>query len=315
MPVDGPYAYSKNWIGLDADTRPTVPKGSKYFVSDTGLWEIYTGAGWKVMPEKHSPAVNDFSTDSDCLAVYNLDSDDGGTLGSVLYQDSKNSHTLQVAYSGCTSDDTTYKVGDGSVFCNNVGTLQCPATSQDVNWPGSQLGDKDKFLVSYCYWVKFEHLADDLNQHYKGCVSKFVNAAMQFWASSGHGSTNKPEIRMGYGAGWSYDTSTPYATPVVDDRWYHFQIAMNGTTGDYWFRIWDDTAGEYIDGDGAGNPVSGTFTNTPYIVLSSVIDAPFRIGSGVGTYRHRGNIDEVVIWNVIKTPNDFDKVKKGTYKG
>lgn len=55
MATDGPYEYTKNWIGLDADTRPVVRKGSKFFVSDTGRWEIFTGAGWKQLPAKHQP--------------------------------------------------------------------------------------------------------------------------------------------------------------------------------------------------------------------------------------------------------------------
>ena len=255
---------------------------------------------------------NDFSADPNCVAVYNLDDDGGGGLGSVLFLDSKNSFDLSTAYTGYTSDAVNYKQGDGSLYCNGVGALRISVANQSVDWPGSLLGAHDKTLVSWCYWVKFEGLADSAFQHYKGQVSKFLSGKGMFRVSSGHGSTHKAELVMGYGTGSTYDTSVPYDTPVVDDVWYHFQQAINGTTGAHWFRIWDDTAGAYLDGDGAGNPVTGIFPHTPGIILDTE-DAEFRVGTGSGTYRHKGNIDEVVLWNVIKDPADFDAVKNGTY--
>jgi len=263
------------------------------------------------MVEKPPKPGNNFSGDSNCLAVYNLNDDGGGELGSVLYVDSNNSYNLKEIYATPISDSTTYKVGDGSLYCDGVGIPGLEVAQQDSTWPGSLLGGHNNTLVSWCYWVKFDSLAVNAYQHYKGIVAKFTSGKAQFRSSSGHGSNHLPQIVMGSGNGSVYQTGT-YSTAVVDDVWYHFQCSINGTTGAYWFRIWDDTAGQYLDGDGEGNPKTGIFTNTPGIILDTE-DADFRIGTGAGTYRHIGNIDEVVIWNNIKNLTDFNSVKNGTY--
>jgi len=262
--------------------------------------------------KKPPPPTNDFSGDSDCLAVYKLDYDNGGVDGNVCYLDSQNSYNLNQVYTGWVSDGTTFKEGDGSLYCNGTGALGLSVANQDVNWPGSLLGGHDKTLVSWCYWVKFDTLAVNAFQHFKGIVGKFTSGKAMFDSNFGHGSDHKANIRMGSGNGSVYQISTDYYTPVVDDVWYHFQCSINGTTGAYWFRIWDDTAGAYLDGDGLGNPRTGTFTNTPGIILDTE-DTDFRIGTGSGTYRHVGNIDEVVIWNAIKNLTDFNAVRAGLY--
>lgn len=67
MTVYGGYEWLRKWIGADADDRPeTGPTKAKYgdiyFNTDTGLWERYTGAGWKELPAKHQPPAPATST-------------------------------------------------------------------------------------------------------------------------------------------------------------------------------------------------------------------------------------------------------------
>lgn len=115
MPVDGPYAYSKNWIGLYADERPAVKKGSKYFSSDTGIWEIYTGAGWKVLPKKHTPK---FPSSFDIDYGVGTGANTGICSGGTLYTDFASSGTPETF----SASGTVWQI---KLYCNtNNGRLR-----------------------------------------------------------------------------------------------------------------------------------------------------------------------------------------------
>lgn len=295
MTVQGPYRGTLFWIGLDADPRPTVRKGTKYFVKDTGYWEIYTGAGWKVLPAKHQPPTNDFSSDSNCVAVYNMDTDSAG-----LIVDSGPIGTNTLTNVGVTSDSVTYKQGDRSGSFGSGDRLAIADSSTNSTFP-FKIGETNS-QISVCYWVNFNYLTALTTE--VGAISKWSGTTVRCFTIGSGGADHKYTMWMGYNGGLSWEFSDSFGTAVTTGVWYHVSCSLNGTTGDYRIRIWDDTAGALLDSD-----TTGTFTNAPMAYGGN-----WEIGRHYVSYMY-GNIDEVVIWNTIKTPTDFDNVRKGEYTG
>jgi len=258
----------------------------------------------KYVPPVPPTPTNDFSGDSNCVAVYNVDD------GAALLLDSQNSFDLSHVVAGTVNNTTYYKQGDASVECDSgTGYIGISPVNMDATWPG-YLGSGNT-LMSCCYWVRFTSLAVSAYQHYKGAVCQFTVGKGQWAMHSGHGSNHLPMIWMGSGNGSTYQQGISSGDPVYDNIWYHFAGTINGTTGDYRLRIWDDSIGAAMDLNGLGGDLTGTFTNTPGIILDTE-DASLHIGN-MTSYTHIGQIDEVVLFNRIISVAEINNIRAGTF--
>ena len=223
---------------------------------------------------------NDFSSDSNCNALWNLESD--------LTIDSKGSNDL--INQGFAADSVDYKEGSGSgasVKSEGDRMLILDA-SLDSGFP-LKSGESNK-TFSLAFWVKFTGTISD-TQYIIGKSNSFLaflsGSKVRLYTSSN-------------GSSWTDLLS--HETALVTGRWYHIGVTYDN--GDYLsrIRIWDDTAQAIVGSDATGT-LDDINIGTSNFVLS--------INSTIAAID--GKLDEMVVFNDVLTVDEIDQIQAGTY--
>jgi hypothetical protein len=234
---------------------------------------------------------NDFSNDTHCKAVWNLD--DG-----ALTVDSKGSNTLTNT-NGVVANTVDFKEGDASAeFVAASGqTLVITDANLDAGFPLKN-GDTNK-EISVCCWVK---LTDFTLVGWEGIWSKYESAANTRSMELGvDNATQRFKVFMGIGTGSSSVNFSELNTTVVADRWYHVTVTYRDSDKSWRIRVWDDTAQTAVESTG----------NTTSFI--NVEDAPFHINGNPSGNELDIIIDEFVVFSDILTVAEIDDIRGGTY--
>jgi hypothetical protein len=238
--------------------------------------------------------ANVFSTDANCVAVWNLDN-------GALTTDSKGTNTL--TNSGVASDAVNFQQGDGSgdFESGDPDYMSIADASLASGFPLKN-GDANK-EISVCMWVRFESLPTAGYDQYifnKGGATNysfFINivntgATVQWRLGIGRADTGGNDVD-------NYSCQSGIAI----NTWYHVGVTYDDSDKSYRMRVWDDTAGALLAAD---------VTNTAGYHIN-VEDGVFQLGRlGTGHY-FDGVLDEVVVFNDILSADEIDKIRAGTY--
>jgi len=239
--------------------------------------------------------ANDFSSDANCVALYNLEN-------GALTTDSKGTNTL-TDDTGLSADTVNYKQGAASVDMTGTANdwLYCTDANLDSGFPAKS--GESNAVFSVCFWVMFSSETPS----YQYIVTKYNSSTdARSWACV---LTNQDKFNLAIGYNNGDDSNFYSHLSAIDTGiWYHVGMTWNNTTKAYLIRVWDDTAGDYH-----GSDFSGTGSNQ-----MSIDSAPLVLGDRGqmdDAYDLRGNLDEVVIFNDVLTTTEIDEIRAGTYSG
>jgi hypothetical protein len=237
---------------------------------------------------EQKPMANDFSSDSTCKALWRFES-------GALLTDSKGGNTL-TEYNAAISAATGagyYKEGSASIVVEGSDSYRYPYINDSALDSGFPFKDGDTNLTfSLAGWFRFD-------QDWPGSLflkgSTFVsqNRTISFACVY-----NWPDIELElrvYGTSTNQTIQTSGAG-LAEDQWYHVGLAIDGPNKTYLIRLYDATADSV-------QTFSGSFT--PDLHTG---DFPIHIGRDMDGY-----LDEYVIFDDVKTADDFDDIRSGTY--
>ena len=228
--------------------------------------------------------ANDFSTDGNCKALWNLES-------GALITDSKGTNTLVNV--GVDEDLIDFKQGSCSGAFVRANTDRMYITDANLD-PGFPLksGESNK-TFSFTFWVKL----DQINiYHY--LVQKTAASPNRCFIVDVN---NTNHVRLAISR-WGFNyTLYVHASTVQAGRWYHIGITYyNVPAREYRIRIWDDTAGSILGVDGTGLPIDINISATPFTLSDSANSLD-------------GNLDEVVVFDDVLSVAEIDQIRSGTY--
>jgi hypothetical protein len=227
--------------------------------------------------------ANDFSGDSHCKAVWNVD--DG-----ALTTDSKGTNTL--TNNNVTANTSSYKQGDASAEIDSLtDRLYIADADLDAGFPFKNSGGAT--TLGTAGWFYIDALPAAASRYLWGK-----------WAASGQSwllyiTPTDKHLAIGIGhSGGNELLDTEYE--IQPGRWYHVGANYSATTKAWNVRLWDDTAGSVVYSDG------GTSTNTAIVGT-----AEFKIG-GISTAAD-GRRDEVVVFDDALSDDEIDWIRGETY--
>jgi hypothetical protein len=242
-------------------------------------------------------AVNDFSSDANCVAVWNHD--DG-----ALTADSKSTNTL--TNTNVVADTVNHRQGDASGDYEQT-TLAAHQTIADADLSATfplKNGDTNK-KISVCFWMKAESVPASTKPFL--IFEKQDTNKKTFDVHIGSTTESNYVIAaIGYNSGYSWEALSSGAA-IVAGRWYHVAFTYRNSDKAWRFRIWDNTAEALV------STVSGTATNN--IVVTDAVVELGGVPQLDGSYNYDGLLDEVVVFNDVLTPDQIDWIRTGVYPG
>jgi hypothetical protein len=238
--------------------------------------------------------ANDFSGDSDVVALYRFES-------GALTTDSKNSNDL-TAVNTPTADTTNYKEGSASALCDNANEryFQIADAALQSGFPLKYGESNTTFTV--CSWFRS---IDGTANH--AIVGKYENTGVNarsiaIWVSA---STDDLRVTLGYNSGQSAESVYDGPASQIDqNKWYHLKFTLNGQ--DWTLRVWDDNASAVLVS------TSGTASNAV-----SIVEEPWAIGAAQPDNATPlildGQTDEVIFFTRVVSDADQDDIIAGTY--
>jgi hypothetical protein len=242
---------------------------------------------------------NDFSNDSNCKALWKLES-------GALTTDSKGTNTL--TNSGVSSDLTNYKEGAGSGDWESTQSdyMSIADASLSSGFPLKN-GDTNK-VISICCWIRMESYPTSS----QGCeIYAKYNATSQRCIVLGFASgTNNGLIGLsiGYNSGTSFESVT-HATQLSLATWYHITTTFDNSDYSYTLRV-KDTNGDTVGTDLEGNmtlDVNGISLNT-YAVQIGCLSS-----GGTPVWYYDGRLDEMAIFDDVITATEATQIAQGVY--
>jgi hypothetical protein len=239
--------------------------------------------------------ANDFSGDTDCLALYKFDNNPNDSQGSAHLTDQNGPGYISTAgefMEGTHSVDYKDNANESSLLTDAL----CPAGFPAKNG----VGNAD---FSVCFWVKFdESTGTNWILGKQDRPTAVTEAGWWFLTSS-----LWPIFGVANGTGEDY---VGYGTQMTSTQWYHFGATYNASTKELRFRIWDETAGDHLNSSVPTQTTTGT-----YGLDDNTVD--FEVGTlnGDDTNDHDGHIDELVIFTDILTDAEIDEIRAQTYTG
>ena len=284
-------------IQSDYKLSLTATGGSTNTVTDSSVTNVYDApfdGGDSANPlvigdTIQDPNENEFDSDSDCMAVWNMEP-------GALETDSKGTNTLDA--SGVSESTTIYKRGDGCAYFGSWDILDITDANLDTDFP-LKSGDTNK-KISVANWVRLTGLPNShapIFAKYTGTNKRSI--LLSIWNLGG--GTYRFVVRQGHTGGTTYEEYISTVVNVGVDNWYHICITYEDSTKELTLRIYDEDADTaYSD--------SHTFTNN-----ISITDAEVQIGYTEGTSYLTGRIDEMVVFKDIISDAEADELRNFTY--
>jgi len=239
--------------------------------------------------------ANDFSSDSNCKALWRLE--DG-----ALTTDSKGTNTL--TNSNVTAETVDYKEGSGcGDFTAGASThLYITDGDLDSGFPGKSGEANGTFSI--CFWVKFNSLPSPTYF----LVSKWhVGDSKRCYEIGINNTSGTTQVLLALGTSGGGGASIyKHASAISTGIWYHLGITFDNNDKSYRIRIWDDNASSILGFDETGTAANAL----------NIEDATFAIGDSSAldsTYQIDGLFDEIVVFNDVLSADEIDEVRAGTY--
>lgn len=240
--------------------------------------------------------ANDFSGDNSTKLLYKLDT--GGLL-----TDSIGSNTL-TNVNTVTQNTTNPPEGTAFAVFNGSNALRIFDTNLDSGVP-YKTGETNRNMT-VCIWF----VTTDLGVSDLSIAAKYDSTGgYRSWRLKVEDDDNSFRWAHGYNSGGTFEQSAAFGSAFVINRWYHGAFTLD-ENDNYTARIWDDTAGDFLDTD-----MSATFPNATSIVASPLIIGSHGSNSALSTNGFIGGIDECVIFDEIKSTSDTDLIRQQTYPG
>jgi hypothetical protein len=132
----------------------------------------------------------------------------------------------------------------------------------------------------------------------------WTNGDYRSWAVAIE-STGEILFWKGYSAGAQYETAE-FGVPCVNDRWYHVAVTYAESTKRSTIRVWDASSQQQLANDLVHDFAQPTSTS----------EAAFTIGAEwQGSHAFEGQLDEVVIFSRVLSPDEIDQIRQGVYGG
>lgn len=243
--------------------------------------------------------ANDFSGDSNCVALYRFEN-------GALTTDSKGTNTLQDVNT-VTANTAAYKEGSASADFDDANGEGFYVTDANLS-AGFPLksGDTNK-KISLAFWI----LVDSYDgSHGQAIVSKYDsgNNKRSLLLFFDNANSQKLTFVLGYNSGASGETVFAYGTALTVDRWYHIGFTYDDSSKAYRLRIWDDTAGDFLGADATGNATNNINAEDALFGIAC------RDNYGSPSYLYfDGQLDELAVFNDILTTDEIDDIRAGTY--
>jgi hypothetical protein len=240
--------------------------------------------------------ANDFSSDSNCQALYKFETgaafdDDSGPVGT---------NTLSMVNTP-TEDATNYK--EGAIAISLAAASAQYAKVIDANLSANfplKSGDTSKLITISCWvrpttvdankrriWSKYSATGN------KRSLQLYHNSSQIYFQYSTAG-TSGVEVSFAFGA-------------MTANRWYHITLILDGVNKTWTCLVYDDTNSTWYALRGQ------TIANTVYAST-----AEFRIGADddlAANTCFNGQIDELVVFNRLLNYGEVVKIKNGTFAG
>jgi len=233
--------------------------------------------------------ANDFSGDSDVIALYNFEN-------GALVTDSKNSNTL-TNNNSVAADTVNFKEGAASAAFNRATNTFLDITDTNLQSDFPLKSGTSNNVFSILGWFR------TLDVTRQGIINKYEtigNRRSLFLRAEAQDLT----IGMGYNSGASFESLYSGTVNVIANTvWYHYMLTFNN--GVWRLRVWSDSTLTYV------LTVNGTAVNN-----ISLLDVPWVIGSyrpDDGGNSFDGNIDETVFFKRVVSDADQDSIIAGTY--
>lgn len=238
--------------------------------------------------------ANDFSGDSNCKALWRMES-------GALTTDSKGTNTL-TDNNTVGTDTVNYKEGAASADFEQANAEWLSITDGNLDSGFPLKGGESNKTILVCFWAKVESFAST----YPHLFAKYALVGGKRSFAIATNAADEAYIVIGYNSGLSAEIIT-HASTLVTGRFYHFGVWFDDTDKGYGIRIWDDTAQEIV-----GTDKTGTATNNIYV--SSTVE--LTIGSrAAGSQPYDGLMDEVVVFDAISADPTakIDEIRAGTF--
>ncbi len=238
--------------------------------------------------------ANNFASDSveGCLAWYKFEDNLNDSSGN---EEHLTAHTAE-AY---TTTNCPGDTDDGTKALDiqqAIGTTVYIADAdQPANWPGNN-GDID-------FGIEFWMYPKDVTNIYicgKWHASDNTGVVVTIGASG--------LLTVWFGDGGD-STKVEFSTACTANRWYHAGISYDASASEVSMRVWDDTAGDFLDTSDNTN----VLTHSNNIATSS---RSFYIGYTAGgntNYIFNGYFDDFAVFDRVLGNDEIDRARQGRF--
>ena len=239
--------------------------------------------------------INNFYDDYTCKAVYRFETD-------RIEVDSQ--HTNHLTNNGVTHNVSDFQEGyasaqfDGSQYFQILDASLI--SSFPLKWIENPVDRADTpSIISVAFWIKLSSavgiqtiVAKHNEADNKRCFSVYLDSGIL-------------KVAWGYNGGTDQKIVSSHYT-LLTDRWYHIGVSCSSSELLCQTYIFDYQA----------QAVVCNILNESLTDVMTTSDASFTIGSNhFGDLRLSGLLDEVVIFNTFKKPNECDRIRQGIYAG
>lgn len=222
--------------------------------------------------------ANDFSGDTNCVALWKLES-------GALPTDSKGTNTLDDTYG---PDEDTVNQQEGNCCADFDGSqgLTCDDADLDSGFPFKYGWSGDEMSVALWFYVQSD--TDGL------IFGKFTVDNMQFciiYENAG----NKLQFR--YSANGTSVTTLVIFSSLSLSQWYHLGLTFKVSTRGLTARLWNGSS-------------ASDFSDT---LVSDIYDNASQLQIGGLDWDFTGKEDEIVVFKDLLTSGEIDQIRQGTY--
>jgi hypothetical protein len=231
--------------------------------------------------------ANDFSGDSNCVALFKFDNN---------ANDSKGGNDL-TAVNSPSYDSSDKKEGTHSASLTDSGNQYFTIADGelDAGFPGKNGTSEQSFSI--VLWGKTGSLA-----HNSSFLSKWQSGALSycFWLDS----SGNLAFYIGYNSGASSSHIT-FDTALSANKWYHIAAVYDSSDNSMKLRVWDDDAGALLDSNKEGTAGGDMSPGTAPLEINRIY--------GNTDYCLDVRTDEVVLFKDVLTDSEIDQIRAGTY--
>jgi len=239
--------------------------------------------------------INNFYDDYTCKAVYRFETD-------RIAIDSQ--HTNHLTNTGVINNIIEFQEGYSSAQFDGNQYLQILDADLRESFPLKWIINPvdrafTESIISVSFWIKLSSvigiqtiIAKHNETDNKRCFKVYLDSGVL-------------KVAWGYNEGLNQKIISSKTTLLVD-RWYHVGVSCESIELICQIYIFDWQAQGIVCNE----------LNESIVDIMTTSDANFSIGADhFGDYRLTGLLDEVVIFNTFKKPNEFDRIREGTYVG